>query len=57
MDVELPADLEEREIVEEVGQQEMPGTSQELVSRTLALQSFWLSAGLENPDGRDKGIK
>ena len=58
MDVELTTDPEEREIVEEVGQEEMAGPVKELVSRTLlALQSFWLSACPEQPDGRHQKVK
>ena len=57
VDVELAADPEEREIVEDVGQEAMPGSCQELLSRSVRLQSVWLSVGLEYPDGRDEKIK
>ena len=38
VDVELPTDPEEWEIVEAVGQEDMSGPTQELVSRALTLQ-------------------
>ena len=57
VDVELATDPEEWEIVETVGQENMPGPAQELVSRTLTLQKFWLSIGPEYFDGSDGKIK
>ena len=57
MDVKLTADPEEREIVEDVSQEEMSSPCQELLSRSLSLLSVRLSVGLEYPDGRDEKIE